>query len=247
VLDITELSARAFLPLAARRELQLGFAAERYSLDGQSQQLTGPSARYQQDFRIAQPNDLVPEVGSAFAVDGAYLVSSDRARLATALIAWQKPYRIRWLGPHAVFSVAVEGAAVKSWRTSDYFLYAGGEESFPFSLGSSFYLPGYEPNALGAERLALVHLSFTKPVLRIERGFATVPGYLDRISIGARADGGPLWRGGDVIHPSSVGVELIAETEMSHRFPVLWKAGVYQGDAANGGRRRFVLSIGLSR
>lgn len=247
-LDLTTADLRFHFPIGAhrhRRQLQLGLIGQRYGQRDGTQLLAGGLFRFEQDFRLAQPNDVVPEVGHFLSTQLTYLLRNEGPPVTIVQGAVEKPFRIRALGPHSILSLGLQGAWVEAGSGPEYLLYGGGDLSFPFSLSSPYRLGGYAPNALAADRLALASVRFTRPVASIERGFATIPGYLDRLSVGFRGEAGYFERSGIGRWPWSLGAEMIAEAEPAKLWPVKVTLGVYRGDPESGGSTRLVLSIAL--
>ncbi len=245
--ELLRVEGRVYVALGDRqnKNLSFGASAELYSRDDTTQLLAGGSVRFAKDSLISQPNDLVPESGSQWMFDAALHARKGTSPLVTLAGEWQKPFRIRTLGPHTVATTSVEAGWVESRGGPEYVLYGGGRASFPFSLSSQFELGGYAPNVLAADAIVVGRLRLTRPILSLERGFATVPGYLDRLAIGVVAEYAALRRAGSRSNPWSVGVELVLETEISTLWPTVWTLGLHRGDPDTGGQTRLVFSATL--
>ena len=248
-LDLATADGRVFVPLGTRRDdfVRLGVAAQRYELGAGVQKLVGLAAAYHHDSLLAQPNDFVPETGAAYLLESSYLLRHRDSAVGLASARGKKPIRLPLLGAHSVLTTTVEGAWAESSGGGEYLFHAGGRESLPFSLSSRFELGGYEPNRLAADRLALARAHFTRPIVTVERSLATVPLYLSRVGLGLRAEAGYLERRGQGTVAWSGGVEILADTSLSHLWPLRFTLGVYRGRAENGGATRLVVTVGRGR
>jgi hypothetical protein len=189
--------------------------------------------------------ESVPESGSLF---GATLqpmrdLSGKGSTVVVTEAEVEKNFRMPWA--HHVLRAALNAAHVRQDRDSNFLLYAGGEDSFPYSLRSSYRLMGYPPNALAADRLALGSLRYVVPLRTLERGFSSLPFFLDRLNLFLCAEGGVLERNGRRVYPFSYGAALAGDVDVGWIWPTQWSLGVYQGKESTGGERRVVFSIGF--
>lgn len=244
-LDASWLDLRLYVPagdLLPRRNVQVGLSGQRYVRDGVSQIMGGPTLRFERDRRVTQPNDLTAESGSLITVQGSQLLRRDASPVSLIEFSGEKAMRLTFLGAHAVASPALHGAALIRGGGPEYLLHAGGQESFPFGVRSRYRLDGYDPNVLPADRVGIASLRLTRPIVRVERGLATAPAFVHRLSLGVRAAAGVIERAGRRIHPWTVGGELVLETQLTAGFPIVWTLGLHRGDRATGGTTRLVVA-----
>jgi hypothetical protein len=243
-LDILSGDLRGYLPLGEHTRgltLELGLSGQRYDRNGTRQDLAGITARIEQEQQIKQKNDVFPEVGIYRSLEATWYERRRDEPLAMLQARWNQPFRITPFGPHSILTAGLDAIWTDSRGGSEYLVYGGGELSFPYDLGSRLSFPGYEPNRLAADRALVANARFSRPLVSIQRGFATLPAYLDRISWGIRAEQGWLERKGERIRPWSVGAELYFETDFGYLWPTFWTLGAYRGDPDTGGDTRVVL------
>jgi hypothetical protein len=225
--------------------LQAGIAAQRYSNAGVVQHLVGPVIRFEGNDLLAQPNDLVAETGRRVSLQGTLSARRSDSPLMSLRGSAERPFRLPFLGAHAVLTLAGDVGRVWQGSGAEYLLHAGGEESFPFSQKSRFQIPAFEPNELAGQRIGTVTARFSKPVVTLQRGLATWPFYVGRIGVGARADFASVRLGDLESRYRSLGVEVLVETEFTRRVPVLWTLSWYRGKGAGLSRERWVLNARL--
>lgn len=238
-LAVTSSRVRGYLPLGRHKSRLHAFVdltAEQREVGGHSQLLAGMAAGLDRDLTVRQPNDMVAEIGSRLAASLA-VSWRDAAPLYVGRLSYERPLRIATLGEHAVLTLGLRSAFVSWGRGPEYLLYAGGRAGVPFSLTSEFEIPGLPPNALGARRVALASARFSRPLALVDKGFSTVPGHLSRVGLAVRADAACIERAGTRQCPWSVGVELIADIELTTILPLRWTLGVHRGAAPSGGTR----------
>ncbi|HSP78739.1 MAG TPA: LpqB family beta-propeller domain-containing protein, partial [Myxococcaceae bacterium] len=143
-----------------------------------------------------------------------------------------------------VLHLELEAAAFVSGRElSGAVLFAGGEASFPFSLGSPVSLNGYAPYALASPQLAVATAHYTFPLAELERGPGRLPLFLRRTSAGLRLQVAAV----DSLRPErlplAAGVELYQDLLVGDLFPLVARLGLYQGVPALGGSTQVVFSL----
>jgi hypothetical protein len=135
------------------------------------------------------------------------------------------------------------GAFVLGRQAPNSRLYAGGQESFPFSLTSPLLLQGYAPLALEAPQLAVASAHYTFPLAELERGLGHLPFFFRRTSGGLLLQAAAV----DSLRPRrlplSAGAELHQELLLGDAFSFSARLGLYQGLPRLGGDTQVLFTL----
>lgn len=203
---------------------------------------TGPALALRHDTEFRQPAQSFPESGG-FAEVGLQqgLASPFGDREATTVSTELRLNRTLYRPRHAVHLALSGGAYAAGRRDRNSLFYAGGEESFPFTLDSPHRALAYEPNALAAPVLGAASARYTFPLAELHRGLVEWPLTLGRLSGGAVAQVAALE--GSSGAPWTAGLELYQDLVLGNAFDLQSRLGVYRGDPAHGGGTRVVFSL----
>jgi hypothetical protein len=122
------------------------------------------------------------------------------------------------------------------------FYSVGGRESFPYSLGTSFTLYGFVPDAISSPGAAIAEILWTPTLADIERGLGFVPLHLGRLVGGVRLQAAPIENYSGVV-PWSVGLEVYQGLTVGNVFDLTARAAVYQGAPAQGGELQGLFTL----
>ena len=236
------------LPLARDAvfpRLRPGAMFQAITLDATDYQ-AGPHVGVRHDSRFTQLGVGFPERGVFADLDLRCLwpVASGDSTPAVAVTLTLEGHHRLGLRHQALHLRLDGGAFVDGSANPRARFYAGGRQSFPFSLGSPLLLHGYPPLALSAPRLAVATAHYTLVLADIQRGPGTAPLFFGQLSLGVRAQAatGDFAPGGWTV-PWSAGLELYQSLVAAHVIDLRASIGAYRGDPSTGGEHQVVVSL----
>ena len=211
----------------------------------------GVSLSLQYDTEFQQLGQSFPEEGSFYEVGVRQTFPLDGSIYTTSVVAEARTHiQLGWLR-HALHLELAGGTFIVGRDDPNTVFYAGGQESFPFSLSSPYLFYGYRTNALLGPSVVVATVHYTMPIVDIQRGLTVPPIALGRLSAGFRGQAawvedltptvdfetGPPW---------SVGVELYQEFVVGHLFGLRAQLGVYRGSSRWDGLTQVIFSLAAS-
>lgn len=190
--------------------------------------------------------------GTAFATSEHVRTALGADGNADALTGDLRVY-IRLGPPHAILAIRGGGAAAWGYDTARRVFSLGGsgpEASF-FEFGRDVLslMRGFSENSFLGHRLALVNLDYRVPLLRIQRGYGTLPVFVRALHGSIFADAGHAWneRFSARDLKTSVGAELSLDITAAYALPLTLVTGAAWGRDGNTGIRQVTGYVRLGR
>lgn len=245
-LDVLSADLHASIPLdddGVHFHLRPGAFARRIQFLGTSIQ-GGPSLNLRYDTTFQQLGQSFPESGLLLDVSVNHLFGT------RGTATWLEGRIEKHIGlggrRHTLHLRAEGGMQLLPPEDPNSVFFAGGRLPFPFSLGSTFTLYGYAPNAIVASNLAVASIHYTFELIDIGRGPQSLPLFFGRLSSGLRAQAGVQQNPDPRTIPKSAGVELHQELVLGYLFPITATLGLYRGSGPMG-ETQLLFSLAASR
>lgn len=225
--------------------LQAGLGGSRFGFGSSVNTSAGLSLSLVKNTIFRQLGQSFPESGTGFALSVVPMYDfTDSSPITVATFDYARWIKMPWANHH-VLTPTLNLAYVHQQMGSEYFFYAGGKESFPFSLDSDYSFEGYPPNFYAADRLIRGSLQYALPIASVERGFTKLPFFLDRMNLVSSVESGILWKESEETKPFSAGVAFTADLKVGYLWETQWSFGTYWGKDGDRWNRRIVFSIAL--
>ena len=154
---------------------------------------------------------------------------ADRGRAVAVTIDGRRYWRVS--PRHAVIAARLSGAGSRGDRVAVQQFSASGSgiggSAFGFGLDAVGLLRGFDPDDVVGRHAAVANVDYRFPLVRVNRGYGTVPLFLRTIHGAIFADAGSAWDGrGDRRARAALGVEVSADTVLGFALPLTVTAGV---------------------
>lgn len=225
--------------------LQAGLGVRRFGFGSSVNTSAGLSLSLVKNTIFRQLGESFPESGSEIVLSMAPLRDlTDSSFITVATLDYERWIKMPW-SRHHVLTPGFNLAYVHQKPGSDFFFYAGGKESFPYSLDSQYSFAGYPANFYAADRLVRGSLQYVLPLATVERGFTKLPFFLDRVNLVSLVESGVLWKKSEEARPLSAGLALTADLNVGYLWRTQWSLGGYWGKEGDRWNRRIVFLIAM--